>query len=42
MPLFGELIVRPAGDDVHLELRERLIVDDPAQRTRPNTFACTP
>ncbi len=34
MPLLGELIVRPARDDVDLELGNRLIVDDPAQRAR--------
>ena len=34
MPLLGELIVRPARHDVHLELWQRLIVDDPAQRAR--------
>ena len=34
MPLFGELIVRPTRHDVDLELRERLIVDDPTERAR--------
>src|SRR5690606_29978953 len=34
VPRLGELVVGRAGDDLELELRDRLVVDDGAQRAR--------